>query len=109
MDWVAELRRKFQQVRAGLAARPVSFAARADLIGEVGREFNALLAALQPTEPRALSRDQAHVLRNHLAGILAALHVLREDGSLSRDQQAHLQKVIEEGRRLDAGLRTGTQ
>lgn len=105
MDWVTELREKFEQVRGGGGAVSVSFAARPDLIGELGREFNALAGELAPIPPPALTREQAHSLRNHLAGLLAALHVLKEGGTLSADEQQRLAEVVEEARALDTSLR----
>lgn len=105
MDWVTELREKFQQVRGQGGQVSVSFATRSDLVGELGREFNALADELGPVRAQALTREQAHNLRNRLAGVLAALHVLQEAGTLSADEQQRLQEVVEEARALDSNLR----
>ena len=104
MDWVSELRQGFRALPAG-AVPSVSFAARGDTIGEVGREFNALAAELSRSAGE-ITREQAHSLRNRLAGILAALHVLGATGELTPAQQTALQETVEEARRLDATLRT---
>lgn len=85
----------------------VSFADREDTVGEVGREFNTLAAELGRTAPQGLSREQAHALRNRLAGILAALHVLEAGGGLDAEQRARLGDVVQEARTLDATLRAG--
>ena len=107
MDWVSELRQKFRQLptQAG-AVTPVSFGDRDDTVGELGREFNTLAAELSRITPRELTREQAHGLRNRLAGILAALHVLEAEGTLSPDQRRQLREVVEEARRMDAALST---
>jgi signal transduction histidine kinase len=104
MDWVSELRQGFRALPAG-AVLSVSFADRSDTIGEVGREFNALAAELGRMPPNEMSRERAHALRNRLAGILAALHVLNATGALDPAQQAALQETVEEAKRLDAALR----
>lgn len=108
MDWLAELRDKFQRVRAGQAPSPVSFAGRSDTVGELGREFNHLTAELEHAGLGRLTREQVHALRNHLAGILAALQVLGADGELTGEEQARLQEVIEQARGLDLTLRART-
>ena len=104
MDWVSELRQGFRALPAG-GVLSVSFADRSDTIGEVGSEFNALAAELGRMPPGDLSRERAHALRNRLAGILAALHLVGATGALDPAQQAALQETVEEGKRLDATLR----
>lgn len=106
MDWVSELRHGFRQLPTGQAAG-VSFADREDAIGDVGREFNALAAALGEAGPGGLGREQVHALRNRLAGILAALHVLRAGEELSSEQEEELRDVVEAARKLDAAWRGG--
>lgn len=108
MDWVAELCQKFEQVRGGCADVAVSFAERADMIGELGRSFNALAEALPAAPASRLTREQAHGLCNHLAGIMAALHVLAEDAGLNAGQQAQLREVVGQARELEAALRRRT-
>ena len=103
MDWVSELRQGFRALPAGVVPS-VSFADRGDTIGEVGREFNALAAELARPGGE-MTREQAHRLRNRLAGILAALYVVGATGALDPAQQAALQETVEEAKRLDAGLR----
>ncbi len=104
MDWVSELRQGLRALPAG-AVSPVSFAERGDTIGEVGREFNALAAELGRMPAGEVGRERAHSLRNRLAGILAALHVLAATGELTAAQQAALPETVEEAKRLDATLR----
>lgn len=104
MSWVAELRAAFSQVQVGGCPR-VAFADREDTVGELGREFNALAAGLEQASPQGLTREQAHSLRNRLAGILAVLQLLRESGDLTRPDQAAVQEVFENARHLDARLR----
>lgn len=102
MDWVSELREGFERLRQG-GAQPVRFAAEAGPRGELGREFNALAAELNGVDSSELTRERLHALRNRLAGILAAVHVLGQE--LGAEQQVQLKKVIEEARRVDAALR----
>lgn len=104
MSWIVELCQAFSQLQAGGTAR-VSFATREDTVGELGREFNALAAALRETGSNGLSRERAHRLRNQLAGILAALHVLGEAGELTAEEQAGLRQLRREAQKLDACLR----
>ena len=105
MDWIAELRQAFNQLEAGASAH-VSFSARPGTVGELGREFNALADGLEKP-PAADARERFHRLRNQLAGILAALHVLRETAELSSEERATLAQVLEEGKRLESRLRPG--
>lgn len=100
-DWVAELRRAFGQLQAG-GQPQVSFAAREDAVGELGREFNSLALGWEASAAAEESRERAHRLRNQLAGILAALHVLKETGSFTPDEQASLGQLLEEAKKLDA-------
>lgn len=105
MSWAAELCRAFRELHAGGRPR-VGFAGRDDTVGDVGRAFNALAAELEQVGANGLTRAHAHRLRNRLAGILAALHLLAESGALTADQQAGLQEIIQEARTLEtAALR----
>jgi signal transduction histidine kinase len=105
MDWIAELRQAFHELEAGGRAR-VSFGALPGTVGEVGREFNSLAGALEEP-PGADARERFHRLRNQLAGILAALHVLRETAGLSAEEQASLGQALEDAKRLEMSLRPG--
>lgn len=105
MSWITELREGFGALHAGGQPR-VAFASREDTVGELGREFNALAAGLEQAGPNGLSREQTHTLRNRLAGILAALHVLRDSGELAAEEQAALSQVLGTARQLDARLRS---
>lgn len=107
VDWASELREGLQQLLRPGGTIAVSFAARADVVGELGREFNALAAEWTAAAPNGLSRAQAHALRNRLAGLLAALHVLATTGGLSAPEQGELEEAVEAGRRLDTLLRGG--
>lgn len=99
-EWAQELRQALAGLTRGASPR-VGFADREDLVGELGREFNALSAELQHTQGDSLSRERAHRLRNRLAGLLAALHVLKE----SAGQPAVCEEAIALARELDARLR----
>lgn len=104
MSWAAELREAFNALRAGGRPR-VGFDGRADTLGEVGREFNALAAELEQVHPNGLTREEAHRLRNRLAGIVAAVQVLRDAGELGPEKQAALSQVLADARALDVRLR----
>jgi len=104
MDWAGELREAFGRLRAGEQAR-VGFASRVDRIGELGQEFNALAEDLRSPGLDALTRERAHGLRSRLAGILAALHVLRMSDELTSEEQRTLAQVVETARQLDERLR----
>ena len=104
MSWMSELRQGFNRLQSGRNPR-VDFSDRTDTVGEIGREFNALAAGLEHLGANGLTREQAHSLRNRLAGILAALHVLMETTALNDDQQAALSQALAEARQLDTRLR----
>lgn len=104
MSWMSELRQGFNRLQSGRHPR-VDFADRSDTVGEIGREFNALAAGLEQGGANGLTREQAHSLRNRLAGILAALHVLKESGALTANEQATLSQTLAEARQLDPRLR----
>lgn len=104
MGWMGELCVAFGELLAG--HRPqVSFSEREDTVGEVGREFNALAALVDRMGTGDASRDVVHGARNHLAGILAAVHVFGETNELSGEERNALTGLLEEARKLDAQLR----
>ena len=106
VSWTTELRRAFAALRAGEPAR-VAFDARDDRVGEVGREFNRLADALAQKGADGFSREQAHALRNRLAGILAVLHLLRVTTDVSPEEGETLARIVAEAKELDTQLRTG--
>jgi len=106
VSWTSELRQAFAALRAGAPAR-VSFAARDDRVGDVGREFNRLADALARCGPGGLTREQAHSLRNRLAGVLAVLHVLRVTGEVTTEEEETLAHALADAKELDAQLRAG--
>ena len=106
VNWTSELRQAFAALRAGTPAR-VSFAARDDRVGDVGREFNRLADALSRRDPGGFNREQAHALRNRLAGVLAVLHVLRVTGEVSSEEEETLAHALADAKELDAQLRAG--
>ena len=106
MDWVSELRQGFRALPAGVVPS-VSFADRGDTIGEVGREFNALASELADSGEDRYTREQAHRLRNRLAGILAVLHVQSEAGELAAEEESALKELLSEAKSLEARLRQG--
>ena len=106
MGWVEELRQAFGRLRTGGPAQ-VSFAARSDVVGELGREFNALASELADSGEDRYTREQAHRLRNRLAGILAVLHVQSEAGELAAEEQSALKELLSEAKSLEARLRQG--
>lgn len=98
------MRVAFGELRAG--QRPqVSFSGRQDTVGEVGREFNALAALVDRMGAGEASREVVHGARNHLAGILAAVHVFVETNDLSGEERNALAGLLEEARKLDLQLR----
>lgn len=103
MNWAMELREAFARLAAGETAT-VSFAGRPGMTGEVGREFNALAGALRQTGAQPLTRDQAHALRNRLAGILAAVHMLGDTAVLTDEEQGAVKQALQEAQKLDARL-----
>ncbi len=104
MDWAGELREAFGRLCAGQEAR-VEFAARTDRVGTLGQEFNALAGELEGLSVNTLTRERAHSLRNRLAGILAALHVLRMSNELTPEEQTALEHVVASAQQLDERLR----
>jgi signal transduction histidine kinase len=106
VSWTTELRQAFAALRAGRPAR-VRFDARDDRVGELGREFNRLADALAQKAPDGFSREQAHALRNRLAGLLAVLHVLRVTGDTNPEEEEALAGIVAEAKELDTQLRAG--
>ncbi|MFQ5723575.1 MAG: hypothetical protein ACE5G6_03710 [Terriglobia bacterium] len=106
MNWATELRDAFRELEAEQPAR-VQFAERADPLGELGREFNTLAQDWRQRGPDGLTRQQAHRLRNRLAGILAALQVLRANRELPAEEEAALRQVLDLAKQLDVRLRAG--
>ena len=104
MNWTLELRQAFAALRAGRPVR-VEFAGQPGKVGEIGQEFNQLAAALEQRGANGWSREQAHALRNRLAGILAVLHVLRITAPLSPEEQDTLGTIVLEAKELDTQLR----
>jgi hypothetical protein len=104
MGWMGELRAAFSQLLAGTCPQ-VSFSERGDTVGEVGREFNALAALVDRIGTGEASREVVHGARNHLAGILAAVHVFGETNELSGEDKSALTELLQEARELDARLR----
>lgn len=104
MSWTLELRQALAALRAGHAAR-VEFGGQPGKVGEIGQEFNQLAAALEQRGPNGWSREQAHALRNRLAGLLAALHVLRITAPLSPEEQDALSAIVLDAKELDSQLR----
>ena len=103
MSWVVELREAFAQLQSGGLVR-VGFAGREGLEGELGSELNAFSEELLRSPDDNLSREQRHDLRNRLAGILAAVHVLRETTDLTAEDKEVLQQTLEQAKALDARL-----
>ncbi len=106
MSWAVELREAFAQLQSGGAVQ-VGFAGREGLEGELGCELNAFSEELLRSPGDNLSREQRHGLRNRLAGILAAVHVLRETTGLTAEDREVLQQTLEQAKALDARLRGG--
>jgi hypothetical protein len=106
VNWTAELKDAFAALRAGRPAR-VTFDARDDRLGDLGREFNRLADAVAQKGPDGFTREQAHALRNRLAGILAVLHVLRLTGASSPEDEEALARIVADAKELDTRLRAG--
>jgi two-component system NtrC family sensor kinase len=122
---LTELQKKIAQVRAGDFSVSVSFAGRRDEIGELGRNFNAMVRELRETreELQRLHRTQmsraehlatlgelaaglAHEIRNPLAGVAGVIDVIgRElpEGSPNREilkevqgEVLHIKQILSE-------------
>ena len=107
MNWAEELRKAFERLDAGEAAQ-VAFAGRDGFEGELGHDFNEFAAEICELPAGALSREERHRLRNRLAGILAAVHVLGADEGAELNAE-NLAALVDAAKRIDARLcRTGT-
>jgi len=104
LSWTLELRQALAALRAARSAR-VEFAGQSGKVGEVGEQFNHLAAALAGGGADGWSREQAHALRNRLAGLLAMLHVLRLTVPLTTEEVDTLGTIVLEAKELDAQLR----
>lgn len=104
MSWAVELREAFTQLQSGGTVQ-VGFVDAPGLEGELGRELNAFSEELLRAPSEHLSREQRHGLRNRLAGILAAVHVLRETADLTDEDREVLRQALEQAKALDARLR----
>lgn len=104
MTWVGELRDAFGRLLEGERPR-VGFAAPGTTIGEVGNEFNALVDDVQRLASGGWTREDAHSVRNRLAGILAAIHVLAETNELPAEEKELVKELQESAKALDASLR----
>lgn len=122
---LVELQKKIAQVRAGDFSVSVGFAGRTDEIGELGRNFNAMVRELRETreELQRLHRTQmsraehlatlgelaaglAHEIRNPLAGVAGVIDVIgRElpEGSPNREilkevqgEVLHIKQILSE-------------
>lgn len=103
MGWATELQNAFQRLETGQPVR-VEFAGRPGLEGELGRELNNFAEQWRKLPPGDLSRELRHSLRNRIAGILAAVHVLRETSQLPEQDQEALRQSLEVAQKLDARL-----
>ena len=88
----------------GTSAR-VDFAGRGELEEELGREFNDFAGELGRLPAGPLSRERRHALRNRLAGILAAVHVLRESGGLAEGEKEAVRESLIAAEKIDLRLR----
>lgn len=103
MSWATELRTAFRRLQTGNPQR-VGFADQPGLAGALGREWNLFVEAVPQWPVADLTRQQRHDLRNRLAGILAAVHVLHQSVPLRTEDEEALRQAIEEARTVDARL-----
>ena len=104
MSWAGELRDALRRLGQGAPGR-VDFTGRGELVEELGREFNDFTGEMGRLPAGPLSRDQRHALRNRLAGILAAVHVLRESGGLAEGEEEAVRQSLIEAEKIDLRLR----
>ena len=102
MNWAEELQRAFVQLDRGEVVR-VAFAEHDGFEGELGQDFNEFAEEIGGLPPGPLSREERHRLRNRLAGILAAVHVLGS-GAGAAPNGDELAKLAEAAKRIDARL-----
>ncbi len=102
MNWAEELRRAFERLDAGEAAQ-VDFAGRDEFEGELGGDFNEFAAEIGGLPPGPLPREERHRLRNRLAGILAAVHVLG-NGEGAELNAEDLAALVDAAKRIDVRL-----
>ena len=102
MTWVEELREAFERLAAGEVAR-VEFVSGDGLEEELGRDFNDFAVEIRELPAGPLTREERHRLRNRLAGILAAVHVLGS-GEGAEPSGNDLAKLAEAAKRIDVRL-----
>ena len=102
MNWVEELQRAFVRLDGGDSVQ-VGFAEHDGFEGELGQDFNEFAEEIGGLSPGPLSREERHRLRNRLAGILAAVHVLGS-GEGAAPNGNELAKLAEAAKRIDARL-----
>lgn len=105
MGWPRELQQALEKLQAGSLAE-VGFAGHTGLEGELGSEWNRFAGEMVRLPGGKLSREQRHDLLNQLAGILAAVHVLRETATLTEEDREALQRTIEDAKKIEAQLRS---
>ena len=115
-----ELEEKIQRVRDGDLSATVNFASRTDDIGDLGRNFNAMVEQLRSSryEIQELYRTQmsraehfatlgelaaglAHEIRNPLAGIAGVIEIVGRDLPANSPARDVLQDVREEVMRIN--------
>ncbi|HXZ81945.1 MAG TPA: ATP-binding protein [Terriglobales bacterium] len=120
---VSELQEKIQQVRDGDLSAEVSFARRRDDIGDLGRNFNAMVARLSESlaEIERLHNTQmsraehlatmgelaaglAHEIRNPLAGLAGVMDIVRRDLPSSSPAREVLKDARDEVTRINRTL-----
>jgi len=101
VEWYEELCEKLAAIGQGNWQVRVEFAVRDDLVGELGRTFNALAEGLErfSQNPAAERSSARHALKNALAGLAASAYVLAERATTPAERQG-LQAVVEEARRI---------
>ena len=102
MNWAEELQRAFMRLDKGEAVR-VAFAERDGFEGELGQDFNEFAEEIRGLPAGPLTREERHRLRNRLAGVLAAVHVLGSEESAEPGGN-ELAKLAEAAKRIDIRL-----
>jgi len=102
-EWYEELCEKLAAVGQRHWQVRVGFAARADLVGELGRTFNALAEGLERLA-QGPADERQHAVKNALAGLAATAYVLAESETTAPQVRQALQAIVEAVRRIEQQL-----
>ena len=111
VEWFEELCEKLAAIGQRNWQVRVEFAARDDLVGELGRAFNALAEGLEwlNQSPEGDRRSQRHAVKNALAGLAASAYVLAESEMTAPAGRRALQAIVEEARKIAEWLKANEE